>query len=197
MADSNLLAATLRSFSSRSALLDRLPSDLLRRLTAAVLDRNPPTFKDCFRRFRLNDHGVSFTSFYYYARRLRLHAHLVDVAALDLPPHQDLHAVLEKLIAMRLLEALGTENTTPRAILRLVDSYRKTVLTAAELTRRAAEDEKRRARAQARQSAELLDLAERLHHAGAGLNAPSQARTTDPDPDGVPPVPPIPEACER
>ncbi|HVP09703.1 MAG TPA: hypothetical protein VMV94_00790 [Phycisphaerae bacterium] len=114
----------------RTAIYDKLSPDLRRAIDRAVVDRDPPTFRGVYERFRLADHGVSFHSLYRYARRLRAQAHRLRLADLVVPDDAALGDTMPRLIAQQLLTTLIYEETaTPSEIHRLTCAYRTATQT--------------------------------------------------------------------
>jgi hypothetical protein len=124
MADSSLANPALLPPACNSSLLEKLDPDLLRRLDQALVDRRPPTYRAVYDQFALHAKGISYTAFYYYARRVRINAAMIEIANLashDGPPS---HELLPDILAHRLLEASLDENASPRLLHRLADAYR-------------------------------------------------------------------------
>jgi hypothetical protein len=126
---------TVQEIESRSTLFEKLPADLRRRVDQAIIDHDPPTYRAMFAKFKLADHGVSLTAFYYYARRVRAEAEMLHLAALALPESPDVAKSLPALLAYRLLDALNDEGSSPRMLHRLVDAWRIATNTQLELER--------------------------------------------------------------
>ena len=68
---------------SKSSLFEKVPPDLRRQVNQALIDRDPHTYQGVFDKFNLAAFGVSFTAFYNYGKRIRLHA--AWIAALPKP----------------------------------------------------------------------------------------------------------------
>lgn len=120
---------------SHSSLLAKLPPDSRRLLDQALIDRDPPTYRAVFDKFKLADHRVSFTSFYYYARRIRHQADLLNLTQLAIPDDADVPAAIHQLVSHRLLESLLHGDPSPRALQRLADAYRIATATLLSLQR--------------------------------------------------------------
>jgi len=109
---------------SRSSVFAKLPADFRLELHHAIIDREPPTYRALYFKFNLADHGVSFTAFYRYARRLRHQADLLDLADLAVPENADVPAAIHTLMSHRLLDSLLHDESSPNALHRLAESYR-------------------------------------------------------------------------
>jgi hypothetical protein len=75
---------------------------------------------------------------FYYARRRRVQADLLQLAELALPDTPDLAGALPDLLAYRLFEAANDEATPPSVLHRLVDAWRIAAGTCLALQRHAA-----------------------------------------------------------
>ncbi|HVP12161.1 MAG TPA: hypothetical protein VMV94_13370 [Phycisphaerae bacterium] len=94
-------------------------------LDRAIVNRDPPTYREIHAKFRLAEQGVGYWSLYRYARKLRLNADLLHLAQLTAPDEPDLLAALPKLLAQRLFQALLYEdNASPSELHRLTYAYR-------------------------------------------------------------------------
>ncbi len=111
---------------TQSTVYSKLDEKLRHRVNEAIVERRPATYRGIFDHFKLDSCGVSFTSFYRYARRLRQHAAYVELGALTLPAAANVPEALPKLLAQRLMEALVLDDTSPRQLQRLADAYRIT-----------------------------------------------------------------------
>ncbi|MBN2563561.1 MAG: hypothetical protein JXQ75_21795 [Phycisphaerae bacterium] len=112
---------------SNSSVLDKTTSQLRREINKALVDRDPPTYKAVYAKFKLEKHGISYHAFYRYARRVRSAAAMFDMAEMTASAGTDLPAVLPKVLAQRLLEVLAFEDVSPRHIQRLADAYKTAV----------------------------------------------------------------------
>lgn len=74
-------------------------------------------------------------AFYRYARRLRTHAAMLELAEHILPDDCRVIDVLPKLLGNRLLEAAVDESASPRTLQRLTDAWRFAVQTGLALER--------------------------------------------------------------
>src|SRR5438105_2144186 len=82
---------------SKSSLLEKLPPDLLRRLDQSLIDRDPPSYKAAFSKFAIQQYKVSYTAFYYYARKIRYHAALAANLRDTAPTPRDSGMILNLL----------------------------------------------------------------------------------------------------
>lgn len=135
MPDRALLEAAARTFQSRSSLLDRLSHEHRRLVNASILDRDPPTYRGIYEAHRLRDHGVSYTAFFNYARRFRLQGDLLTAADLDGPALLDLQSAAERMLSMRLVDALAADAVDSPGISNCIDAYRRLILARAHLLR--------------------------------------------------------------
>src|SRR5205085_1829220 len=92
--------------SSKSSLFTKLPRELRRQIDQAVIDRDPPAYKDVFATFNLAQFGVSFTAFYMYARRLRYQAALIDCAATAAPSEEVITDMAVRLLGTHMLKVM-------------------------------------------------------------------------------------------
>ena len=129
---------SIRDPESHSSLFEKLPADLRGRLDQAIIDREPAGYRAVFAKFELAKYSVSFTAFYYYARRLRAQTdllHIADLAGLD---GLDVAGALPKLLAYRIFEAANDEDASPLVLQRLVNAWRTAVNTHLALQRQEA-----------------------------------------------------------
>lgn len=62
------------------SIYDRIPRDKREAIDRAIITRDPPTVREVIQRFDVLSHGVSKSSFYRYAERLRTAATLIEAA---------------------------------------------------------------------------------------------------------------------
>jgi hypothetical protein len=113
-----------RCLPTRSTVLTRVPPDIRRFVNQAILDHLLPTLRRIYTTYSLDTYNVSFTAFYYYARRLRTCAALSELHKLRLPAGHDARQLLPETLAQRLLEAALHPRATSRGIARLAHAYR-------------------------------------------------------------------------
>ena len=148
-------AFSVQGLESHSSLFEKLSAEVRRRLDQAIIDREPAGYRALFAKFDLAKQGVSFTAFYYYARRLRAQTdmlHVADLAGLD---GLDVAGALPTLMAYRVFEAANDEDTSPLVLQRLVNAWRTAVNTHLALQRQEAAVAEVRRQAQEPQCAEL------------------------------------------
>ena len=97
--------AKLGPIDSRSSVIERVGPVVRQKIDQALVDRQPATYKAVYEKFGLQVHGVSFTAFYYYARKVRTNAALVEMARLSLPDDQPVDKFLPEIVGQRFLEA--------------------------------------------------------------------------------------------
>lgn len=117
--------------SDHGSIFKNLTPEQRRHLDRAIADRDPPSYKEVYRRFRLAERNVSFSAFYRYARKIRLDVECMHTANLAFPDGRDIHAILPKLIAVRLLEIINDPENPPKpdVILRLTQAHRAAAQT--------------------------------------------------------------------
>jgi len=176
-----------------STIFEKLDPHRRRKLDRAIIDRSPPTYRAVFDHFRLGDSGVSFTAFYYYARRLRARAAVINLAELALPEESDLSQAVPRLIMHQLIESLLSTEHSPRNIEHISRAWRTAACTPADIklreeAARAAADRElaRHNRSELRQLAEscrhlikLGKLHPALRPAQPGAPAPGQPAAED------------------
>ena len=134
----NPTASAIPPITSRSTIFAKLPAEILRQLDQRIVNRPHSRYRAVYDEFRLHEYQVSFTSFYYYARRLRVQTDLLYHAQMALPNMPDLVASLPKFFAYRVLDAVNEERSTPQQLHRLVDSWRVAAKTYIALDRHGA-----------------------------------------------------------
>jgi hypothetical protein len=153
---------------TRTTMYDKLSPDLRCVIDQAVVDRDPPTFRGIYEKFRLADAGLSYYAFYRYARKLRSQADKLHLSELVMPDDADLGEAVPRLIAQQLLDMLFSEESpSPEQILRLTRAYRIANEACYARRRYAArfEDEQRKART--RESDDLCRAANQIVRAQA------------------------------
>ncbi len=167
--------------SGRSSLFAKLPPDLRRAVDIAIAEHVPPTFRAVWMQFELAKFGVTFSSFYRYARRLRERVNLLEAAALAGENDADVDAVLKKLTGRRALDLLlhshGSECL--KEIAALVSAHSQTAwLDIAErrmaLENRRLAEESNAARARLELDREQLRLKAEFLQSTRSLRSPSQ-----------------------
>lgn len=114
----------LDDHNSRSSIYEKTTVDERRKIDRAVVNREPPTYRGVFEKYRLAEKGVSFTAFYNYARRIRGAATNYNLAELVIPAQADLNRTIPRLLADRLIDTLlYAEDATPAQIHRLTVAY--------------------------------------------------------------------------
>ncbi len=116
---------------AHSTIVKNLTPEQRSHLDRAITDRDPPTYKGIYKRFRLAERNISFSAFYRYARKIRFNVETLHTATLAYPDGVDLHAVLPELIAVRLMEIINDPDNppTPDAVLRLTHAHRAATQT--------------------------------------------------------------------
>lgn len=155
---------------SASLVVKTLTVDQLEQLDLAIIARDPPTYTACYKQFQLRDLGISFDVFYRYARKLRTNLRAAALANQNVPDPDNSEALLPKLVCQRMVETLLTEKLSPRALLRLAESYRMTAQI--ELQRR------------------RLDIAEEMTIHRIGVAADQRPQLPAPESNAAPPPPP-------
>lgn len=141
-----LTPQTVEPPDSRSSVLEKIPADARARIDRAVVEFNPPRYRDIYRKYQVAGHGVSFAAFYSYARRLRRAAaerRLSELMKDDAPGLGDFSERLPAFIAQKIVEQLAfDDDVTPMALQRLVNCYRTSLDTVARGRKIAAEAER-------------------------------------------------------
>ncbi len=114
---------------TNSSVFEKVPREVRGEIQRALVEREPATFRGVYEKFKVAEYGVSYSSFYRYARRFRSQVAMFEMAAETSVAGSDLPAVLPKALAQRLLEVLAFEDASPRHIQRLTDAYRIAVNT--------------------------------------------------------------------
>ena len=109
---------------AQSSVVEKLSEEERAALDTAIVERRSGTYQATYDKLKLGERGVSFSTFYRYARRLRSRVAMLEAGALALPAGADVPAALPKLLAARLMEALVLEDPSPRHLQRLADAYR-------------------------------------------------------------------------
>ena len=178
----------LEKIETQSSLYEKTDPDFRRSLDRAVIDRDPPTYKALYNKFKLAAKDISFMAFYRYARRLRAHAAMLELADLALPEGCDPVQILPKLLANRLLDAAIDESTSPRTLQRLTDAWRFAAQTQLLLERHQTTLDEIRRQAKNKETEQLCKV---VKHYAALTRAQNTADTHQPHstPDDLEPQP--------
>lgn len=126
MSNSNQPTAESDKLGTRSSIYARVPRELRAKINQAIADADPPSYRGIYDRFDLESLGVTFTPFYYYARRIRHHIQLLEIANIAGPPDADTAAAVHKLVVQRFIEIMLRREVSSRCMLRLAIAYRMT-----------------------------------------------------------------------
>lgn len=130
----NPARAFLGRIESRSSVIEKTDPDLRRRLDQAIADRAPATYKEIYQHFDLAGRGISFTAFYYYARRIRITTALMELPHLAAPPDTDddgrvknpaaeSDRLIGAVLADCLLDTALSPDADPRNVERIARAY--------------------------------------------------------------------------
>ncbi|HKQ49495.1 MAG TPA: hypothetical protein VJZ71_15595 [Phycisphaerae bacterium] len=108
---------------SRSSILTKIEPQLRRQIVQALINRQPPTFHDVFDFFKLDGHGVSYTAFYYWARKIKRFAALFEMSR-TLDEKEDCAGMLPRILASRVLDNSLDDQVDPAVLRRLMETYR-------------------------------------------------------------------------
>jgi hypothetical protein len=110
---------------SKSSVLIRVPETLRHEVNRAIIHRDPVTYEGVYQKFELNSLGVSYTAFYYYARRIRMAAALTELSKLG----GDAHAIIPQAVSQTLLETVLDHSASSKTISKIAHVYRQIEMT--------------------------------------------------------------------
>lgn len=116
------LCEALEKSDSQSSLFKKADAALRAKLVEALIRKDPWTYHDCFQHFELDRLGISFTAFYYWARRVRRSAALIEMARSCDAEHNPVELV-PRVLAFRLLDASLDDDAGLTALNRLTRIY--------------------------------------------------------------------------
>jgi hypothetical protein len=116
------LCEAVEKSDSQSSLFKKADAALRAKLVEALISKNPWTYHDCFRHFELDRLGISFTAFYYWARRVRRSAARIEMARSRDAEHNPVELV-PRVLAFRLLDASLDDDAGLTALNRLTRIY--------------------------------------------------------------------------
>lgn len=119
----NELCDAIDRMESRSSILVKIEPPLRRQIVQALVNRRPPTFHDVFDFFKLDEHGVSYTAFYYWARKIKRFAALFEMTR-TLDEKEDCAGMLPRILASRVLDNTLDDQVDPAVLRRLMETYR-------------------------------------------------------------------------
>lgn len=123
-AETDLLTRITEMMNSSSSMMERTDDVTRDRIHLALIHRSPKTYRAVYEKFNLEAAGVSFTAFYYYARRVRIQAAIIEKKRVELPDGVNAQDILPELLASKLLEAAIDPEAKARSLHRLAETYR-------------------------------------------------------------------------
>ena len=105
---------------SKSSVLTKVPPETRLLLNQAIIERNPMTYEGVYGKFALDTLGVSYTAFYYYARRIRMAAAVSELSKLDGDPHE----IIPSAVAQSVLEISLDPALASKYLLRAAQAYK-------------------------------------------------------------------------
>ena len=131
---------------SRHSIFEKTTPELRRKLDRAILSYEPAGYRPLYKKYNLADLGVSFTSFYRHARRLRARAATLQLADDVLEPSDgpSLVDILPDLISQHLVEQIMANDAAGAdTIYRLTLAHRAALENAAMMRKHRAQSEPR------------------------------------------------------
>ena len=105
---------------SRSSILKKVPLETRRLLNRAIIFRNPITYEGIYNKFNLESLGVSYTAFYYYARRIHLAITASELGKLRGDPHE----LISAAVAQTILDVAAEPILTAKHLANMARAYR-------------------------------------------------------------------------
>jgi hypothetical protein len=116
----------------RSSIFDKTTPELRRKLDRAILNYDPAGYLAIFKKYDLPAHGVSYTAFYCYARKLRSRDSVRQLFDPTAPEDDGLVEALPRLIAQFLVEQImANDQAGADTIYRLTLAHRAALENAA------------------------------------------------------------------
>ncbi|HKQ49300.1 MAG TPA: hypothetical protein VJZ71_14610 [Phycisphaerae bacterium] len=182
------LCEAVEKSDSKSSLFKKADAELRAKLVEALIRKNPWTYHDCFQHFELDRLGISFTAFYYWARRVRRSAALIEMAR-SCDAEQDPVELVPRVLAFRLLDASLDDDAGLTALNRLTRIYQ--AASNVEIARRRMENASQKADA-AKTRSENNDLS-RLCKIAAHLQRKDLRAESEKLREGEAPAEPLPD----
>jgi hypothetical protein len=104
---------------SRSSILKKVPLETRRLLNRAIIYRNPVTYEGIYNKFALDELGVSYTAFYYYARRIHLAITASELSKLRDDPHE----LISAAVAHTTLDVAAEPILAPKHLANVARAY--------------------------------------------------------------------------
>lgn len=117
------LCDALDKLESRSSLQTKIEPALRKQIVQALINRRPPTLQDVFDFFKLDSQGVSYTAFYYWARKIKRYAALFEMNH-TLDQKDDSAHLLPRVLASRMLDNALDDQVDVIVLRRLMETYR-------------------------------------------------------------------------
>jgi hypothetical protein len=105
---------------SRSSVLTKVPLETRRELNRAIIFRNPMTYEATYHKFDLEKLGVSYTAFYYYARRIRMASGVSELNKLK----GDTHELIPEAVRQSVLETALDHALAPKHLHHAAKAYK-------------------------------------------------------------------------
>jgi hypothetical protein len=117
------LCDAIDKLENRSSLCTRIEPALRKQIVEAVINHRPATYREVFSYYSLDRQGISFTAFYYWARKTKRVAATLEMTE-AVENKEDSAAILPRILATRLLDTALDEELQPAKLKRLMDTYR-------------------------------------------------------------------------
>ncbi len=117
------LCEAIDKMESRSTILAKTEPGFRKQIVQALINRHPPTLREVFDFFALDDKGVSYTAFYYWARKIKRFAALFEMNH-TLEEKEDTAGMLPRILASRMLDNALDDGVDVSVLKRMMDTYR-------------------------------------------------------------------------
>ncbi len=185
------LCEAIDKMESRSSIQTKIEPGFRKQIVQALINRHPPTLREVFDFFALDDKGVSYTAFYYWARKIKRFAALFEMTR-TLDEKEDPAGLLPRILASRLLDNALDDQVDVLVLRRLMETYR--MACSIELSRKRFDLQTqgfdgRRELDKAAGDNDILRLARLIARTKRNMARDEPASRLTPDPPDQPPAP--------
>lgn len=167
------LCETIERMTSKSSLFQKADPELRKKLVTALIKREPYTLREVYNAYALAELDISFTAFYYWARKVRRTAALLELAR-SCGPDEDPRELVQKVLSHRLLDVCLDEDANILVLAKLMQTYRMACYIEFARKRVDNQSEKLKEQSKSKSLEELRRIADRITPAAPRTATPAR-----------------------